>query len=51
MNKINCLLKNIDIRHLTELNNTMHVPAAYVTKLVGANKIPKTNRQLGGRDG
>ena len=28
----------------------MHVAAAYVTELVGANKIQKKNRQLGGRD-
>ena len=38
-------LKKIDIRNLTELNNTMHAAAAYVTELVGANKLPKTKKE------
>ena len=46
MNKVNCVLKKIDIRNLTELNNTMYAAAAYVTELVGANKLPKTKKEL-----
>ena len=40
------MLKKIDIRNLTELNNTMYAAAAYVTELVGANKLPKTKKEL-----
>ena len=29
----------------------MYAGAAYVTELLGANKLPKTKRKLGGRDG
>ena len=50
VNKINCVLKKIDIRNLTELNNNIHAAAAYVTELSGANKLPKTKKD-GGRDG
>ena len=46
VNKVNCVLKKIDIRNLTELNNTMYAAAAYVTELVGANRLPKTKKQL-----
>ena len=45
VNKVNCVFKKIDIRNLTELNNTMHAAAAYVTELVGANKLPKTKKE------
>ena len=45
VNKVNCVLKKIDIRNLTELNNTMYAGAAYVTELVGANKLPKTKKE------
>ena len=36
--------KKIDNRNLTELKNTMYAAAAYVTELVGANKLPKTKK-------
>ena len=36
------MLKKIDIRNLTELSNTMYAAVAYVTELVGANKLPMT---------
>ena len=36
------MLKKIEIRNLTELNNAMYAGAAYVTELVGTNKLPKT---------
>ena len=45
VNKVSCVLKKIDIRNLTELNNTMYAAAAYVTELVGANKLPKTKKE------
>ena len=45
VNKANCVLKKIDIRNLTELNNTMYAGAAYATELVGANKLPKTKKE------
>ena len=45
VSKVNCVLKKIDIRNLTELNNTMYAAAAYVTELVGANKLPKTKKE------
>ena len=45
MNKVNCVLKKIDIRNLTELNNTMYAAAAYVTELVGVNKLPNTKKE------
>ena len=45
VNKVNCMLKKIVIRNLTELNNTMYAAAAYVTELVGANKLPKTKKE------
>ena len=46
VNKANCVLKKIDIRNLIELNNTMYAAAAHVTELVGANKLPKTKKEL-----
>ena len=49
--KVNCVLKKIDIQNLTELSNTIYAAAAYVTELVGANKLPKTKKNLRGRDG
>ena len=45
VNKVNCVLKKIDIRNLTELNN-MYAAAAYVTELVGANKLSKTKKEF-----
>ena len=45
VNKVSCVLKKIDIRKLTELNNTMYAAAAYVSELVGANKLPKTKKE------
>ena len=45
MNKVRCVLKKLDIRNLTELNNTMYAAAAYVSELVGANKLPKTKKE------
>ena len=32
VNKVNCARKKIDIRNLTELNNTMYAVTAYVTE-------------------
>ena len=45
VNKVNCVLKKIDIRNLTELNNIMYAAAAYITELVGANKLPRTKKE------
>ena len=45
MNKVKFVLKKINIRNLTELNNIMYAAAAYVFKLVGANKLPKTKKE------
>ena len=45
VNKVNCVLKKIDIRNLAELNNAMYVAAAYVSELVGANKLPETKKE------
>ena len=45
VNKVISVLKKIDIRNLTKLNNTMYAAAAYVSELVGANKIPKTKME------
>ena len=45
VNKVNCVLKKLDIRYLTELNNTMYAAAAYASELVGANKLPKTKKE------
>ena len=45
MNNVSCVLKKIDIRNLTELSNTMYAAAAYVPKLVGANKLPKIKKE------
>ena len=45
VNKVNCVLKKIDIRNLTKLNN-MYAAAAYVTELVGANKLSKTKKEF-----
>ena len=45
MNKVNCVLKKIDIRNLTELNNIMYAAAAYITELVGANKLPRAKKE------
>ena len=45
VNKVNCVLKKINIRNLTELNNTMYAAAAYVSELVRANKLPKTKKE------
>ena len=33
------------IRGITELNNTMYTAAAYVSQLVGANKLPKIKKE------
>ena len=51
MSRINCGLKKIDIRNLTELNKTMYTVAAYVSELVGANKLPKIKKNFGVREG
>ena len=51
MSRINCGLKKIDIRNLTELNNTMYTVAAYVSELVGANKLPKIKKNFDVRKG
>ena len=45
MNKVNCVLKRIGIRNLTEVNNTMSAIVAYVSELVGANKLRKTKKE------
>ena len=45
VNKVNGVLKKIDIRNLTELNNTMYTAAAYVTEMVGASKLPNTKKE------
>ena len=39
------MLKKIDIRNLTELNNIMYAAAAYITELVGANKLPRAKKE------
>ena len=44
VNKVNCELKKIDIRNLTELKNTTYAAAAYISELVGANKLQKTKK-------
>ena len=44
VNKVNCVLKKTDIRNLTELDNTMCAAAGYASRLVGTNKIPKTQK-------
>ena len=44
VNKVNCVLKKIDIRNLTDLSNIMYAAATYVSKLVEANKLPKTKK-------
>ena len=45
VNKVKFVLKKIDIRNLTELNNIMYADVAYVFELVGANKLPKTKKE------
>ena len=45
VNKVNCVLKKIDIQNLTELNNTIYAAAAYFSELVGGNKLPKTKKE------
>ena len=45
VNKVNSVLKKIDIRNLTEFNITIYAAAAYVTELVRANKLPKTKKK------
>ena len=44
VNKVSCVLKKIDIQNVTELNNAMYAAAAYVSELVGANKLPKKKK-------
>ena len=44
VNKVSCVPMKTDIRNLTELN-IMHAAAAYVSDLVGANKLPKTKKR------
>ena len=44
VNKVNCVLKKTDIRNLIELDNTMCAAAGYASRLVGTNKIPKTQK-------
>ena len=40
------MLKKIDVRNLTELNNIMYAAAAaYITELVGANKLPRAKKE------
>ena len=39
VNKVNSTHKKIDIRNLTELNNTMYASAAYVSEKVVANNF------------
>ena len=46
--KVFCFLKKIDIWNLTGLNNTMYAVATYVFERVGANKLSKTKKSLGG---
>ena len=45
VNKVNSVLKKIDIRNLTELNITIYAAAAYVTELVRTNKLPKAKKK------
>ena len=45
VNKINFVLKKIDILNLSELESTMYATAAYVANLVGANKLRKTKKE------
>ena len=46
MNKVDWMLKKIDVRNLTELSNTIYTAAACFSELVRANKLPKTNKEL-----
>ena len=46
VNKVNCVLKKIDIRDFTELIKTIYAAAIYVSELVRANKLPKTKKTL-----
>ena len=39
VNKVNCVLKKIDILNLTELKNTIYATAAYFLELVRANEL------------
>ena len=45
VNKVICVLKKIDIRNLTELNNTVYAAAAYVSEFFGADKLPKGKKE------
>ena len=45
VNEVNCVLKKIDLRNLTGLNNTMYAATAYVSELVRADKLPKTKKE------
>ena len=44
-NNVSCVLNKIDIRNLTALNNTMYTATTYFSELVGANKIPNTQKE------
>ena len=46
MNKVDWMLKKIDVPNLTELSNTIYTAAACFSELVRANKLPKTNKEL-----
>ena len=45
VNKVSCELKEIDIRNLTKLNKSKYAAAIYVSKLVGANKLSKIEKE------
>ena len=45
VNKVNCVVKKIDIWNLTEMNNTICAAAVYVPELVQANKLSKTKKK------
>ena len=45
VNNVSCVLKKIDIRNLTKLNNTMYAATTYFSELVGANKLPNTQKE------
>ena len=45
VNKVSCVLVEIEIGNLTELNNIAYGSAAYISKLVGDNKTPNKKKK------
>ena len=51
VNKVNCVLKKIDIRNLTEVTNTMYAAAAKLLNWLELTNLQRQKKNLGGRDG